>query len=292
MLSTDAVRLFLDDREASNCRPATIVFYRDQLARLIAASAQLPLDPAVLRTVLSSVKGRESSRACTFRALRALYRWLLSQHLIDENPMSLVRSPKVLKVRPRILDRPDVRDLLGVEISPRDRAMVTLLLDCGIRSGELRTLRGQDLRDEYIEVTGKSGERRVPVHPETMAQLRALVGDPTEPVFRTVDGRPLTRNRAYLIIRRALELAGLDRTTKRGPHLLRHSMATDWVRQGGSLAGLQELLGHANVTTTMIYVSLAQKDVTEEHARIGIFATPGGERAGQASPARSRLRVV
>jgi integrase/recombinase XerC len=265
MLSCEAIRLFLDDREASNCRPATITYYRNQLGRLLADHAELPLSPAALRAILARVKGRPASRHTAYRALRALYLWLLAQSYITENPLSLVTAPRVPRIRQRTLDPGDVVNLLDVEQSPRDLAIVALLLATGIRSGELRTLTGRDIHEGYIKVNGKTGDRLVPVHPEILALVKGQARLASEPVFRTLDNRPLSTDRLYRIVRKAFGRAGFDLTQKSGPHCLRHTYGRSWVASHGPLPSLQTIMGHANISTTALYTSLAVEEVESDY---------------------------
>ena len=135
-------------------------------------------------------------------------------------------------------------------------------------------MRGRDLGDGWIQVSGKTGERIVPVHRATLRQLRELVTERDEPVFRTRDGRPLSRYRVYRIVRAALERAGLVGSGKLGPHRLRHTFGRHWVAAGGSLSALQRVMGHADITTTAGYVDLSPEEVAAEHREFSRLTRP------------------
>lgn len=279
MLTSDAIAMFLAGRRAKNCQPRTLQYYAGELARLARYQAELPKSAGPINAILGAMVGAPESRHSTYRAFRAFFKQLTREGIIESNPMLLVDRPIVKRKHQRTLNRGQVTKLLALDLSKRDRAMVTLLLDCGIRSGELRALRGVDLDDGFIQVTGKTGDHSVPVHPETMALLRELADGPGDPIFRTIENRPLTRNRAYLIIRRAMELAGVDYGCKKGPHTLRHTFATSWVGAKGPLPALQKILGHAQITTTMVYVDVAVKEVIDFHAEYSQLTTRPALRA-------------
>lgn len=271
MLSSDAVQLFLDDRQARNCRPASMTFYRYQLDRLLEVGPELPDNPAILRAILARVPGKPATRACTYRALRALYRWLLDQELIDKDPMAKVASPRVPRLEQRTLDRGEVVNLLDIDgdylMARRDLAILTLLLDSGIRSGELRALRGRDIHDGYIRVEGKLRQRSVPIHAETALLLHNLARWPDDYVFRTVDDLPLCQQRLYKIVRKAIHRAGIDETEKSGPHCLRHTFGRHYSEADGPLTSLQKIMGHASISTTAIYTNLAKNEIVRDHAK-------------------------
>lgn len=264
MLSATAVAGFLVDRRARNCRPATLSFYADRL-RGLATWTDLPTSPDPLRELLTQVAGSPASRHATYRALRALYLWLVDEELITTNPMTRVRAPRVPRKRKRTLDQVDVVQLLATKLSGRDRALVILMLDCGIRAGEARALRGRDIHDGWIDVCGKTGERAVPAHNETLQILREQITHRDQLVFRARSGNQLTRSGIYQLARSILKRADLVGETKNGTHLLRHTFGRAWIVNGGSLPSLKIILGHADIKTTLEYVELAGVDVAQDH---------------------------
>jgi len=148
----------------------------------------------------------------------------------------------------------------------RDKAIITLLVDCGVRAGEVCSLLKHNIKQETIVVNGKVGWREVPVSEETrrlLLQVAALSSD--DYVFHGNKG-PLTRHLIYAIVRRALEKAGI-KGPKLGPHRLRHAFGKNFLVQGGDLRSLQEIMGHADIKTTQKYAALNLTDIITKHQK-------------------------
>jgi len=147
----------------------------------------------------------------------------------------------------------------------RDRALITLLLDTGIRSGELVGLRVGDIRDGSILVTGKTGQRKVPISEPTQGLLNQLTYmlDISSFVFVGQHGR-LTRSGVYRLIRQCHKQVGVF-GSKLGAHRIRHTFGRHYLVNGGDIRSLQLILGHSNIHTTEKYASLADTEVAEKH---------------------------
>ena len=157
-------------------------------------------------------------------------------------------------------------DLLNSVDSQRDRAVITLLVDCGVRAGEVCSLLKHNIKQETIIVHGKVGWREVPISEETkrlLLQVAALSSD--DYVFHGQKGL-MTRHLIYAIVRRALEKAGI-KGPKLGPHRLRHAFGKNFLVQGGDLRSLQEIMGHADIETTQKYASLNLTDIVKKHQK-------------------------
>lgn len=273
MRTAEAIELLIVSRRAAGCRPRTIGFYREQLGLLSRVAVELPETAGPLRELLADRVGSAATRHALYRALRALYGQLVGDGVIVVNPMVRVVAPRVPRQAQRTLDRGDVVRLLALRLSPRDRAVLVVLLDTGIRAGELRNLRGRDLRDGSVVVAGKSGERVVPAGVETIALARSLVRDVGEPVFRSRGGGAMCERSLYRVVSRALGRAGLG-GVKVGPHMLRHTFGRHWVTSGGDVASLQRVLGHASMSTTQVYVSLSAADLGKAHGEYSLLTRP------------------
>jgi integrase/recombinase XerD len=153
--------------------------------------------------------------------------------------------------------------LLAAPASPRDRALVNLLVDTGLRIGEALHLNREDVLEESVLVDGKTGEREVPISGETRRQLRELVHHGA--IFLGTKGR-MTQSGAYRVVRTALARAGIH-ARKRGPHTLRHTFGRQYILAGGDLVSLQRILGHTDIGTTKIYAELDLRDITAQHRR-------------------------
>ena len=209
---------------------------------------------------------------------RGFYTWLGRQGLVDSNPVQDVRAPKAPKPLPKALSVDDSVQLAGYRnadtdpwLEARDAAMVELLYGCGLRVGELVGLdaaastqaRGWiDLQAGDAHVLGKGGKRRtVPVGSKAMEALVRWLAlreergrKPQAALFIGRHGTRLTAQAIWQRLKRRSLLAGL--ATPVHPHMLRHSFASHLLQSSGDLRAVQELLGHANITTTQVYTRL------------------------------------
>jgi integrase/recombinase XerC len=219
------------------------------------------------------------SIALVLSAWRGLYRWLGHERLIAANPVDSVRAPKMPKPLPKALSVDQAVALAepveGSSTSPalaaRDQCMVELLYGCGLRVGELVGLDVRagdqaagwiDAADGSAHVLGKGGKRRsVPVGTPALRALHAWLAQrpalaaPLEPALLVSQrGTRLTASQIRSRLKRRALAAGLP--THVHPHMLRHSFASHLLQSSGDLRAVQELLGHANITTTQVYTQL------------------------------------
>ena len=207
---------------------------------------------------------------------RGFYTWAGRQGLVDSNPVQDVRSPKAAKPLPKALgvdDAVQFADFRGTDdpwLEARDAAMVELLYGSGLRVGELVGLDVQagsaakgwiDMQAGEAHVLGKGSKRRtVPVGSVALKALQqwlTLRGTDSTQVTALFTGRNGTRLTAQSVwqrLRRRSQLAGLH--TPVHPHMLRHSFASHVLQSSSDLRAVQELLGHANITTTQVYTRL------------------------------------
>ncbi|MDP3618519.1 MAG: tyrosine recombinase XerC [Ramlibacter sp.] len=209
---------------------------------------------------------------------RGLYVWLGRQGLIDSNPVQDVRAPKASKPLPKALAVDDSVQLADFNeaagdpwLDARDAAIVELLYGCGLRVGELVGLdvvastsaRGWiDLQAQEAHVLGKGGKRRsVPVGSKAaqalgrwLAVRQEQAGDHQPALFVGRNSTRLSAQSIWQRLKRRSLLAGL--ATPVHPHMLRHSFASHMLQSSGDLRAVQELLGHANITTTQVYTRL------------------------------------
>ena len=218
--------------------------------------------------------GRSASTvARKLASIKAFYRFLTAERYIRRNPAEVLEAanrglhlPKVLSVAEvdALLDTPN----LGTPDGYRDRTMLEVLYATGMRVSELVNvpLKNVDLKMEYVIVMGKgSKERMLPLgrtalhyleHYISVVRPQLLHGKPdsSKALFVTGWGGPMTRERFYEIIVAYGQSAGLSK--KVTPHMLRHSFATHLLNNGTDLRVVQELLGHADISTTQIYTHL------------------------------------
>ena len=195
------------------------------------------------------------------KCLKAFFGWAELRHQWP-NPCKGLTAPRRRTQTRRVLTREEIAQLFAEALSTRDRALVLVILDCGLRLGEVANLRQHHVRDGWLVVSGKTGERQVPVSSELATLLGTLGAD--EHLWIGRQG-PLTREGIMLIYRRLFACAGIT-GPKTGPHTLRHTFGTFYIREGGGITQLQQIMGHSRIETTMIYVHLAGNDVAADHA--------------------------
>ena len=266
-----------------NFSPRTVRSYASDLALFEAFLRQRwdpgsPLDPARLEPLavrafvaeLHRRGHRKSSIARRLSAVRSFGRWLKRRGIVEESPAANLPTPKLEKRLPRhltvdeafaVVEAPDLTTLGG----RRDRAILELLYATGIRVSELcgLDLDEIDLKGETIRVLGKgSKERIVPFGSKARAALEAwlpasvslrprVAAGSAEPVFLNLRGGRLTDRSVRRILDGCVRRVSLER--KISPHVLRHSFATHLLGAGADLRSIQELLGHASLSTTQKY---------------------------------------
>jgi integrase/recombinase XerC len=264
----------------------TVELYSLDLQKLAGNAAEAGLELTrvqnahIRRWVAQMHSGGRSGRgiALILSGWRGFYVWLGRQGLVDSNPVQDVRAPKAPKPLPKALSVDDAVQLAGYEdaqgdpwLEARDAAMVELLYGCGLRVGEMVGLdavagagaRGWiDLQAAEAHVLGKGGKRRtVPIGSKAVEALNRWLAlreqpgrKPQPALFVGRHGTRLTAQAMWQRLKRRSLLAGL--ATPVHPHMLRHSFASHVLQSSSDLRAVQELLGHANITTTQVYTRL------------------------------------
>ena len=217
------------------------------------------------------------SRARVLSTVRGFHKFLLQEEASGENPLRRIRSPRVVPRLPAVLTPEEIEDLLQQPdsrrpLGVRDRAMLELLYAAGLRVSELIHLSVNDVNLEvgYVRTRGKgSRERIVPLGRAAGRALKDYLEGPrrlhpllsSRPLlFVGRRGKGLTRQGFWKILKGHARAAGIQKRIT--PHVLRHSFATHLLERGADLRSVQELLGHANISTTQVYTHL-----TTEHVR-------------------------
>ena len=202
--------------------------------------------------------------------IRAFYRFLLIEGEINENPASLIESPKIGLKLPEILSVIEI-DLMidAIDLSKpeghRNKAIIETLYGCGLRVSELVNLRLTDIHygDGYVIVTGKGNKQRlVPVSGKALKEIDIYKQDRNAlPVIKDQNvlflnrrGSKLTRAMIFTIIKDLASKAGIKKNIS--PHTFRHSFATHMIEAGADLRAVQEMLGHESILTTEIYTHI------------------------------------
>lgn len=238
---------------------------------------------ADLRAWMAHERGRGLGARSLARALSAVRQftgWLAEREGLDATAVLSARSPKFRRRLPRPLAEPDARAMIATVaedaaegwISARDEAVVTLLYGCGLRISEALGLpaTAHPLPD-VLRITGKGGkERLVPVLPVARAAVARYAAlcpfDLTSgALFRGARGGALNPRLIARVMERARTVLGLPATAT--PHAMRHSFATHLLNAGGDLRAIQELLGHASLSTTQVYTAVDAARLMEVYAR-------------------------
>ncbi len=261
MRTSDAIAEFIEHCELRNLAEPTIDIYRWGLSKL-SDLADVPTSPAVLRRLVADCDLADESRFDVWRILRMFYRWLDSHQLV-ENVMEDVDRPVVPSRFPRTLTIDEIANMFDACQDQRDSAMMSVLLDTGIRVGELANLTWAEITSEGARVRGKTGMRFVPVTDHVSRLLNGM-GDETH-VWIGRHG-PLTLNGVKQAIRRVMYRAGI-RPPKAGPHTLRHTFGLLYVKHGGDPFSLQRVMGHTSIESTMLYVQMHSQDLIDQYVR-------------------------
>ena len=212
--------------------------------------------------------------------LRSFYRHLRREEAVEDDPAARLETPRRGKKLPEVLSYAEVQRLLAQPrgddpVTLRDRALLELMYASGLRASETIALEASDVDLEHgiVRARGKgSKERLVPVGAKAVAAVRVylragrpkLVRAPEErKLFLNFRGGPLTRQGLYKIVLRHAESAGLG--GRMSPHTLRHSFATHLLAGGCDLRSVQEMLGHADLSTTQLYTHLSGEELKEAY---------------------------
>lgn len=231
---------------------------------------------------LSYEKISATSQARYISSLRSFYSFLLSQEIINNNPVEKIEPPKIRRNLPdfltidevlKILESVPTETCLGI----RDKAILEVLYACGLRVSELINLKQRDIffDEGFVRIWGKgSKERIVPIGKSALNWIKTyqkkcrpiLVANQinsTDILFLNSNGGKLSRMGVWKIIRKYATLVGLE--GKVHPHIFRHSFATHLLEGGADIRVVQEMLGHSDISTTQIYTHLTKEYQIEVH---------------------------
>lgn len=260
-------------RNERNVTPNTLRGYENDLGQFSAFFGKgdaVSVGHQDLRSFLGHLMGlglRRSSVARKLSALRAFFAYLSRQGIVEQNPARLLATPKQEKRLPAVLTVDDALRLLAApdadsEQELRDRAVLETLYSTGIRVSELVGMDHEDIdrRELLVRIRGKGRkERIVPVGKAALAAIDAYCGSKQPAhdqaaVFTNPSGKRLTVRTVQRILGNYRKKIGLSRSAS--PHTLRHSYATHLLESGADLRSIQELLGHASLSTTQRYTHL------------------------------------
>ncbi|MBS0281828.1 MAG: tyrosine recombinase XerC [Proteobacteria bacterium] len=258
-----------------------LAFQREHLGGNVTEHALSKLRPADIRAFIATRRGEGLGAGGVQRALAAIrgfYKFLAREGILENAAPRAVRTPRLKRGLPRPLSPTDAQRAIDeagehdVEwLGARDAALLTLLYGAGLRISEALSLKRGDVPlADTLTILGKGRkERVVPVLP----LLREAIGDyaakipftaaPSAPLFLSRRGKPMSAREAQGLMQKLRGRLGL--TERATPHALRHSFATHLLQGGGDLRSVQELLGHASLSTTQTYTAIDMRQLMETY---------------------------
>jgi len=291
----DAFAQYLADERRSSARTVETYIRDLRSFRNYARDQGLPtdaraLDIVALRGFLSSLFG--SNQASTMKkkvsAIRSFFKFLLKRRIIDQNPASGLRSPKIAKSLPRfltveqafrVMDAPSKEEKRARPLKARDQALLETLYGTGVRVSELAgmNLDHCDFTELEVRVLGKGGkERIVPLGKSAVEAIQAYLPERGPLLEKAKQGDPdalwLSRNGRRLSVRQVQNIVRRHGTLGAGrgdlhPHAMRHTCATHLLDAGADLRSIQELLGHSSLSTTQKYTHVSVDRLMEVYDR-------------------------
>lgn len=246
------------------------------------------VDRVLIQDFILDLKQRKYAETTVARkvaAIRSFFGFLAAEGILADNPTEGLASPRVGKMLPKAITPNEVDELLeqpskrATPEARRDRAMLELLYATGMRVTELVSLDvtnvSVDGKNPFVRCTGKGAKERViPIHEQATEALADYLGEARPLIVRNKNekalfvnrrGERLTRQGFWLILKGYAKAANLHEDVT--PHTLRHSFATHMLRGGMPLRHVQEMLGHANISTTQVYTHLANEHVREVYEK-------------------------
>ena len=272
MTIREAFGFFLDDQYLKGNSLHTITDYINKLRGFLEQFGERELAELRSENLNEYARSLRESHSNTItiqsyvRALRAFLNWMYLNDLVEADFCRKFRLPKARKAFLNVLTDQEIERVFAVYgdnsniIHLRNRVILSLMLDAGLRLNEVVTAKVTDLHlpEGYLIVTGKgSKQRAVSFGVTTLEYLKAYleVAPPSEALLQTSDGEPLTTNTVKNMFRKLKGKSGVPRLH---PHLLRHTFATRYLENGGSIYSLKELLGHTTLKQTQAYLHVAQ----------------------------------
>ena len=229
-----------------------------------------------------------TSQARILSGLKSFYRYLIQEDLTEKDPTELITSPSLGRHLPEVLSYEEIQKMIdSIDLSQptghRNKAMIEVMYGCGLRVSELISLQISDIykEDGFLRIFGKgSKERLVPIGNSSLKILFQYIEGArlhitpkpkfTDTVFLNSRGTSLTRQMVFLIVKDLAEKNNITKTIS--PHTFRHSFATHLLEGGANLLAVQQMLGHASVSTTEIYTQISddllRETLTEYHPRL------------------------
>jgi integrase/recombinase XerD len=219
------------------------------------------------------------SQARILSGLKSFFTYLIQEQIIDNDPSILISSPRLGRKLPEVLSASEIELMLtNIDLSQknsfRNKTIIETLYSCGLRVSELTGLKISNIfqQEGFIRIVGKGDkERLVPIGAHTLSLINQYITDErvhiaisrkaTDIIFLTDRGKSISRQMVFLIVKKLADNAGIKKNIS--PHTFRHSFATHLLEGGADLRAVQQMLGHASITTTEIYTHINREFLRE-----------------------------
>jgi len=278
MLLSNVIDIFIIECKAARYSPHTINDYNVTFKKLLKTVGDIEMHLVEKKDIIDFLASQNGISAKTLRNyyanLSALWRWSVKEGHCRENILSQIQPPIAEKKVILPLTKTEIQAIITSAIdsshSLRDRAIVLLLLDTGIRASELCGLKIKDLNQttKHIVVFGKGRkERQIPISQITFSSIMMCIYSrgkvkKNEPLFLSNTDKKLTRDIYRNLINRLGNACGVSRVYS---HLFRHIYAIQFLRNGGTIYTLQQILGHTTLDMAKRYLAIAQVDIDRDH---------------------------
>lgn len=283
MALLDDYRYFL--RLEKGMSPNTVASYSSDVEDFLSkGNDPLSVTQDDIVSYLSSRNISKRSQARLLSSLRSLFGYLVMENLRKDNPTDGIDTPKIGRYLPNVLSIEEVEAIIGsVDTGSwsgkRDRAILEVLYGCGLRVGEVTTIKISDIYADqgFVRVIGKGNKQRiVPIGEMAVSAVKDYLEERITPdegcddvLFLNKFGRPLSRISVFNMVKDRAMAAGIHKEIS--PHTFRHSFATHLIENGADLRVVQEMLGHESILTTEIYTHIESstwhKEVLDHHPR-------------------------
>lgn len=201
-----------------------------------------------------------SSRSRKISSIKSFFNYLKDNEIINDNPAEKIKKPKLPKKQPKYLTLDEAKKLLNVIFNKRDKAIVTLLLNTGLRLSELVNIDVADIKGDTLKLNGKGGkEREIPLTPSCIDAINQYleIRPNYKPLFLSNRGNRINKRTVQKLVKKYIKKAKLNE--EYSVHTLRHTCATLLLESDVDIRTIQEILGHERISTTEIYTHVSSK---------------------------------
>ena len=268
---------FLENKIACGRKKGTLANYTRSLGRLMQVCPKLPVTPAHVREAITKPTWKQSTRFLMFTHIKAFFNELELMYGCP-NPCRMIGRVDRGESKRQILSLKQMEAVYHAatvttkrpqyhRFTPRNKAIALLMIECGPRVSEIANIRTWDVGDGWVTLDGKTGQRTVPLCRELTDRMKDLATGNV--VWQNYHGNAMSHRDVDYLVSGLLEKAGITGPIL-GVHLMRHSFATNYLRNGGGVFHLQDIMGHRSIVTTRHYVRLAAVDAKMDHSRTSL----------------------